>query len=373
MSRATIHFLKSKHPLRVGFLPESACAPLVYAQEAGLFAKYDLDVELRRETSSAELRDKVVQGALEAAHAPATLPFLTNLDRDSDDCACVCGAVLSLQGNAITISRQMWSQGVRDARILREQIYQQWGQKTFTFGVPSLLSSQSFLLRKWLQSGGILPSLGVRIVPIPPAQMFPVLKLGYIDGYCAGEPWTSLAVQAKAGVCVATSAELDPLHPEKVLMVRQSYASGRADEHERLIAALLEACAFCDLPENRPLLCALLSQPHYVNAPIECLEPGLVGPFEFGDHQVRNPLELTIFNRHQANEPSDEKAAWVISHLYELLEQNLQAQGASRRAPVLKNIFRREIFQRARDLVFSPAKLMDARTQAYAPRVNLSA
>jgi ABC-type nitrate/sulfonate/bicarbonate transport system substrate-binding protein len=204
MSRATIHFLKSKHPLRVGFLPESACAPLVYAQEAGLFAKYDLDVELRRETSSAELRDKVVQGALEAAHAPATLPFLTNLDRDSDDCACVCGAVLSLQGNAITISRQMWSQGVRDARILREQIYQQWGQKTFTFGVPSLLSSQSFLLRKWLQSGGILPSLGVRIVPIPPAQMFPVLKLGYIDGYCAGEPWTSLAVQAKAGVCVAT-------------------------------------------------------------------------------------------------------------------------------------------------------------------------
>ncbi len=371
MSRTTTQILKRRDPVRVGFLPESACAPLVYAQEAGLFAKYDLDVELRRETSSAELRDKVVQGGLEAAHAPATLPFLTNLDGDSDDCACVCGAVLSLQGNAITISRQLWSQDVRDAKSLREQIYRQWGEKTFTFGVPSLLSSQSFLLRKWLQSGGINPNLGVRVVAVPPGQMFPILKLGYIDGYCAGEPWTSLAVQAKAGVCVATSAELAPLHPEKVLMVRQSYASGRADEHERLIAALLEACAFCDLPENRSLLCAMLAQPQYVNAHIECLEPGLVGPFEFGDHQVRSPLDLTIFHRQQANEPTDEKAAWVIGHLYELLEQNFQAQGTYRRAPVLKNIFRREIFQRAKDLVFSAAKSIDSRAQPYTPRASV--
>jgi ABC-type nitrate/sulfonate/bicarbonate transport system substrate-binding protein len=373
MSRATTQILKRANPLRVGFLPESACAPLVYAQEAGLFAKYDLEVELRRETSSAELRGKVVQGGLEAAHAPATLPFLTNLDGESDDCACVCGAVLSLQGNAITISRQLWRQGVRDARTMREQVYRLWGEKTFTFGVVSLLSSQSFLLRKWLQSGGIPPSLGVRIVAIPPAQMFPTLKLGYIDGYCAGEPWTSLAVQAEAGICVATSAELAPLHPEKVLMVRQSYALGRADEHERLIAALLEACAFCDLPENRSLLCEMLAHPHYVNAPLECLEPGLVGPFHFGDQHVRNPLELTIFARQQANEPTDEKAAWIIGHLYELLEQNFQAQGASRRAPVLKNIFRREIFQRARDLVLSTAKSIDARAQPYAPRANVGA
>ena len=370
MSRATTQILKRGTPLRVGFLAESACAPLVYAQEAGLFAKYDLEVELRRETSSAELRDKVVQGGLEAAHAPATLPFLTNLDGESDECACVCGAVLSLQGNAITISRQLWSQGVRDARTLREQIYQQWGEKTFTFGVVSALSSQSFLLRKWLQLGGILPSLGVRVTAVPPAQMFPLLKLGYIDGYCAGEPWTSLAVEAEAGVCVATSAELAPLHPEKVLMVRQSYALGRADEHERLIAALLESCAFCDQAENRPLLCELLAHPQYVNAPMECLEPGLVGPFEFGDHHMGSPLELTIFHRQQANEPTDEKAAWVIEHLYELLEQNFRAQGASRRAPVLKNIFRREIFQRARDLVFSKAKMMETRSAAYAPRLS---
>jgi len=130
----------------------------------------------------------------------------------------------------------------------------------------------------------------------------------------------------------------------------------------------VDAVLLCDLPENRSLLCAMLAQPQYVNAHIECLEPGLIGPFEFGDQNVRSPLELTIFHRQQANEPTDEKAAWVIGHLYGLLEQNFLAQGASRRAPVLKNIFRREIFQRAKELVSATAK--SAKPELYALRAN---
>src|SRR4029077_20609990 len=101
---------------------------------------------------------------------------------------------------------------------------------------------------------GIIPGVEIRLVTIPPAQMFPTLTLGYIDGYCVSEPWNSIAVQAGVGVCVATSADLAPFHPEKVLMVRQSFAAGRPEEHERLLAASLEACAFCAQPANRTLL-----------------------------------------------------------------------------------------------------------------------
>lgn len=235
-------------------MPVSDCAPVVYAQEAGLFAKYELEVELRRETSWANIRDKVINGDLDAAHAPSSLPFLANLGLESDQCACVTGLVLNLQGNAITLSRELWERGVRDATGLREQVYKSWGKRTFTFGVVFPFTSQDFLLRKWLRLGGIVPEVEVRLVVIPPAQMFPTLKLGYIDGFCVGEPWTSVSVEAGVGVCVATSAELAPLHPEKVLMVRQSFSIGRAEEHERLLAALLEACAFCDNPQNRPML-----------------------------------------------------------------------------------------------------------------------
>jgi ABC-type nitrate/sulfonate/bicarbonate transport system substrate-binding protein len=259
--------------------------------------------------------------------------------------------VLSLQGNAITISRQLSDQGVRDAESLRAHIYKNWRKRTFTFGIVSCFSSQEFLLRRWLKSAGIVPEAEVRIVAIPPTQMFPTLKLGYIDGYCVGEPWNAIAVQAGVGVCIATSAELAPLHPEKVLMVRQSFAAGRAEEHECLMAALLEACAFCDIPGNRAAVAEMLAHPHYVNAPLECVARGLTGTSEFGAGAMR---ESTIFYRHNANEPSDEKARWIMERLYGLLNQTDFKARNPGRTPVLKNVFRRDLFDRVKAVVHEP-------------------
>lgn len=346
MSRARLDVLKRREPLRVGFLPVADCAPLVYAYEGGLFEKFDLEVELQREASCATLRDKIIYGELDAAHAPATLPFLANLGLESDPCACVSAMVLSLQGNAITISRRLWENGVRGPETLREQIYRDWGKRTYTFGVVFSYSSQELLLRRWLKSAGIVPETEVRIVAIPAAQMFPTLKLGYIDGYCVGEPWTSIAIQAGVGACVATSAQLAPLHPEKVLMVRQSFAAGRAEEHERLMAALLEACAFCDLPQNRALLGDMLAHPQYVNAPADCLQGGLFGTFAPHGDVAQSFTELSVFHRHNANDPTDERARWIMEGLYELLQKSPFKMNGLGGAPVLKNIFRRDLFEK---------------------------
>jgi ABC-type nitrate/sulfonate/bicarbonate transport system substrate-binding protein len=341
MSHGRLAVLKRKEPLRVGFLPVSDCAPLIYSSEAGLFEKYDLDVQLQREPSWANIRDKVIYGDLDAAHAPATLPFLANLGLESDPCACISGLVLSLQGNSITLSRRLWDEGVHDAITLREQIYKHWRKRTFTFGVTFSFSPQELLLRHWLKSAGIVPEVEVRIVAVPPDQMYPTLKLGYLDGFCVGEPWSSMAVQAGAGVCVATSDRLAPLHPEKVLMVRQSFATGRADEHERLLAALLEACAFCDEPENHLLLSEMLAHPQYLNAPSECVEAGL------GGHMGQEQTGHAIFHRNHANDPNDDKAMWLIDLLYELLQQR-GIKTDTGRAPVLKNVFRLDLFERAK-------------------------
>src|SRR5436190_15640707 len=340
--------------LRVGFVPLVDCAPLVMAQELGLFARHGLSIQLSREIGWATIRDKIIYGELDAAHAPAALPFAANFGLGSDQCACVSGLVLNLQGNAITLSRELWERGVRDAETLREEIRRNWGRKTFTFGVVFSYSSHHFLLRRWLKSGGINPDADVRIVIVPPGQMFPNLKLGYLDGYCVGEPWTSVAVRAGAGVCVATSLDLEPLHPEKVLMVRRAFAEERAEEHERLIAALLEACAFCDQPENRLRVGETLARPQYVNAPADCVRTGLVGPFEFGGGRVPAFIDLNIFNRNNANDPTDEKAAWVMEHLYELLQSGAMIFPSLARTPVLKNVFRRDVFERAKQVVSRP-------------------
>ena len=349
-------------PLRLGFLPLNDCAPLVMAHELGLFAQYGLDVKLCREPSWTRIRDKIIYGELDAAQAPGALPFATNLGLDSEQCACVAGMVLNLQGNAITISRGLWERGVRDARTLQHEIRRTRGRKTFTFGVVFPCSSQHFLLRQWLKSAGTNPDTDVRIVVIPPAQLFPSLKLGYVDGYCVGEPWTSVAVQAGVGVCVTTSMDLAPLHPEKVLMVRLAFAEQHPREHERLIAALVEACVFCDRLENRPHVSECLARPQYVNAPADCLKAGLVGPFDLGDGHVQSFHDLNIFSRHHANEPGDEKAAWIMDHLYELLQSGA-LKAPLRRSPVLRNIFRRDIFDRAKQAALHQVEPIDTETE----------
>ena len=355
--------LEKSAPLQIGFVPDGDCAPLAVAHESGLFEKYELNVELRRETRLSNIRDHMIEGNLDAVHAPATLPFITNLGIDSDRCAAVTGMVLSLQGNAITISKHLWDEGVRDGKTLRDLIFRNWGKRTFTFGVVFPHSPAFLLLKRWLREGCISPS-EVRIVVIHTAQMFPTLKLGYIDGFCAGEPWTSLAAESGTGVCVATSRELAPLHPEKVLMVRHDFAETRASEHERLIAALIESCAFCDQPANRALISEMLAQPQYVNAPTDCLK-NIVGVEDLERHPASESTPLNIFHKFNANDPTDDKAAWVLGHLYEMMEQRVLPLPPSGRAPVLKNVFRRDIFQRAKSMVFDQTQSLMAEAQNF--------
>ena len=57
-----------KQHLKVGFMRLTDSAPLVLAQATGLFSRFGLDVELLREVSWANLRDKLVVGALDVAH-----------------------------------------------------------------------------------------------------------------------------------------------------------------------------------------------------------------------------------------------------------------------------------------------------------------
>lgn len=338
-----IRIVKREKPFVIGFLPENDCAPLIVAHELGFFVKYGLEVQLQCEMDWRNLHDKLVFRAYDAVHAPAALPFLINLGLTPEKCSCLTGLILSLQGGAITISRKLWHRGVRDAATMGEHMNRNRGKLTFTFGVACPLASHYSLLCQWLRAAEMYESSQVRIVTVPVWQMFPMLKLGYLDGFCAGEPWGSVAVQSGEGVCVATSSALAPLHPEKILCVRKEFANRESERHLRLLAALIEASAFCDQPENRKQVCSLLAQPRYVNAPSDCIEPGLLGPFATEDSQVRSLHGLNIFHRYGANDPTAERENWVTGRLYEFLRWG-------KKPSALKSVFRRDLFLKARKL-----------------------
>jgi ABC-type nitrate/sulfonate/bicarbonate transport system substrate-binding protein len=305
----------TQRPLRVGYVPLNDAAPLIMAQELGIFAKYGLEVELSREFGWATIRDKVLYGELDAAHAVAGLVFAATLGIGCVARPCVTGLVLNLHGNAITLSNELRAQGVHDAATLRREIERTRGRRQMIFGVASLYSSHNFVLREWLRRAGIDPMSDVEIVTVPPPQMHDNLRAGNVDGYCVGEPWNSLAVLRRTGWCVATSAELAPRHPEKVLMTRASFAVERPAEHIALMAALLEACAFCDRPENRERVMEALAQPAYLDAPIHALRMSLNGTFDYGHGRVEKDRDFHIFSRDDANRPTAETGEWVLQQM----------------------------------------------------------
>ena len=296
-----------RHPLTIGFLPLTDAAPLVVAQELGLFARHGLHVTLRREVGWATVRDKLLFGELDAAHALAPMLWCAALGLNGPRAEVLTAFVLNLNGNAITLSRTLREEGVLDLPTLRAVALARRGERKLTFGVVYHSSSHHLLLRGWLRTAGLNPDRDVRIVVVPPAQMTRNLAADTLDGFCSGEPWNTLAVAQGLGWCPAWSAALAPAHVEKVLMVRRSFAEQRAEDHAALIAALAEAAAWCDEPHNRVSLAALLAQPAYLNQPVEVMAPALEGVFDTGLARASVP-DFFIFHRGEANIPTATRA-----------------------------------------------------------------
>lgn len=333
--------------LRLGFVPLTDCAPLVMAAELGLFQKYGLRVELSRELGWASVRDKIVHGELDAAHALAAMPLVATLGLGTIACDCLTALVLNLHGNGITLANDLWRRGVHDGRTLREEITRARRQKVFTFGIVFPFSSHGRLLRSWLSAHGIDPVRDVRLVVVPPAQMVTNLRAGHLDGFCAGEPWNSLAVHARAGWLAATSAELEPGHPEKVLMVRSDFAVRRRQEHLAMVAALAEACEFCAQPENRAFIADTLARLQFVGVPAEILKRGLAGQLNYGHGISRQIDDFFVFHREDANEPSARHAAWA----WQLVRATgLSSETATVGQSTSNQVFRADLFAEAKDL-----------------------
>lgn len=316
------------------------------ALELGLFAKFGIDVELHREVGWATVRDKIIYGELDAAQAPAGLVVAASCGLGSIQAECLTGMVLNLQGNAVTLSQELWNRGVRDGRTLRQVALN--SPRPLTFGVVHPYSAHSCLLRIWLRFHGVDPERDVRIVVVPPPQVHANLRAGHLDGYCVGEPWNSLAVLSRTGWSVTTSMEMAPLHPEKVLMVRRDFAERAEKEHHALIAALLESCKFCEKPENRERLIETLAQSKYVGAPIQALRMGMAGTFDYGNGRIEKQSRFHIFYSDTANDPSPDKASWVINNL---VESRLITDPSLIQQDRIGQWFRSDIFHQAKQLL----------------------
>ncbi|MCG7963823.1 MAG: nitrate ABC transporter ATP-binding protein [Candidatus Thiodiazotropha taylori] len=317
-----------KDHLTLGFIPLTDCAPLVVAKEKGFFHQQGLNVELSRENSWANIRDKVGIGMLDGAQMLAAMPLASALGV-SGSVPMITGMSLDLNGNGITVSKdihqRMVASGESDldslagsGRALKKVIEENRaaGGKPLMFATVFPYSSHNYLLRYWLAASGIDPDNDIQLTVVPPPQMVNYLQAGVISGFCVGEPWNTLAVCNGLGHTLAASYDIWNNHPEKVFGVASSWAAANPNTHQAVITALIKACEWIDQAENRKEVCELLSQGRYVNAPQEILEKSMLGTFQFSrDEAAVERADFNVFNRYNANFPWRSHAIWFLTQM----------------------------------------------------------
>ncbi|WP_427158007.1 nitrate ABC transporter ATP-binding protein [Aliinostoc sp. HNIBRCY26] len=307
----------TKAILEIGFMPLTDAAPLIVAKEKGFFAKYGLEnIVLSKANSWQEITKGFVTGKLEAAQMLAGMPLALTLGAGGNPSIPVVNALnLSRNANAITLSKRLYSQGLRNLADLKAVINTTPDQ-ILTLGVVHPAAMQNLLLRYWLAAGGIDPDRDISLRVIPPTEMLSQLEAGYIDGYCAGEPWNYQAVHQDVGFVAATALDIWSGQPKQVLGVSETWAQKHPETHLNLTKALLEACEYCDDLRNRPEILELLSLPEYLNISPAYIRPGFIDPYDRGDGKP--PQELTTYNQfylNKTNYPNRTETLWMLTQL----------------------------------------------------------
>jgi nitrate/nitrite transport system ATP-binding protein len=305
-----------KTTLNVGFMPLTDCAPLAIAQEKGFFAKHGLTVNLQRASSWNDIAAGVADRRFDAAQMVAAMPLAMTIGMGGQPSVPISTSlVLSRNGNAITLSQELYERGAQSLSELKSVIATDKDRR-YRIGVVHDCSMHNLMLRYWLASGNIDPDREVDLVILPPQTMVDQLRRGQIDGFCVGEPWGSQAVVEGIGFVVATDLEIWAGNPEKVLGVREDWQQQNPAAMLALVKALLEACEFCDEPRHRIEVAEILSSSNYLGVPLVALTPSLTGPYIRSTTDPGQVLpRFHQFHLDNSNCPRRVEGLWILSQL----------------------------------------------------------
>ncbi|MGJ8642431.1 MAG: ABC transporter substrate-binding protein [Luteolibacter sp.] len=309
-------FVEKNTPIRIGFVSQLDCAPIVVAHETGIFARHGLDnIRLSRELGWGVVREKISHGHLDASQAIAGMAIGLGLGLGMSRRSVTVPLILSLEGNAITLSKEISRDKIGIGNGLQEFLSYEWKkERPMILAVPHRFSSHHSLLSTWLERNGVSNPDNLELISLPSFLMPRLLKAGHIDGFCAPEPWNSEAVMDGNGWCPATSSDIASGHPESTFMV-----SGEFMEHNKatvvsIVTALIESCRLCQETGFREELVSILSRREYLDSPAKVLWNSLGSDFNSGVERTPNK-EFQRFSGGDTNRPGIDKASWVLATL----------------------------------------------------------
>ncbi|WP_172122245.1 MULTISPECIES: CmpA/NrtA family ABC transporter substrate-binding protein [unclassified Devosia] len=311
-----------------GYVPLLDSAVLLAAEEFGFAESEGLHLHLVRETSWANIRDRVAIGHLDVAHMLGPMPISANLGLTPLDAAVIAPMALGLGGAAITMSMAVWaamaaagapedgSPGPVGA-ALREVVLRRHraGEPRLRLAVVHPESAHNYALRYWLAASGIDPDRQVDIVIVPPPLQADALAAKRTDGFCVGEPYGSMAVARGVGRIVTTKGQIWQMSPDKVLGTRLQWAQRYPEQLAALLRAATRAARWCEDPANHSALASMLARDDRLGVEGDLLLRAITGRLEFEAGKEHAMSEFFVPYSRAANFPWVSHALWFYSQM----------------------------------------------------------
>ncbi|MCW5690976.1 MAG: ABC transporter substrate-binding protein [Pseudolabrys sp.] len=344
-----------KTTLRIGYIPLIDAAPVLIAADHGFAESEGLSIDLVREVSWSNVRDKLNLGLFDAAHMLAPLPIASSLGIGHVEVPLIVPFTLALNGNAITVSPSLFAElaAAADGDIVDPQVSaralhrvvadrRRRGAPLLNFGMTFPFSNHNYQLRLWMAAGGVDPDEDVRLVVLPPPYMVDSLTSGHVDCFCVGAPWNSVAVDNGIGHILHFSTDIVRRMSEKVLAVRRNWAGDNPETLSALIRALAKAAAYAEDPDHRAAVCDTIGK--RIGATAEVVSRTLKGVLKTTtEGETRSSDDYILLERTGANRPDRAHAAWMYADMVRWRQTPLSSELQT----IAENVFRPDLYDAA--------------------------
>ncbi len=301
-----------KKEVKIGFIPLTDCASVVIASVMKFDEKYGIKILPSKEASWASVRDKLVNGELDASHVLYGLIYGVHLGIGGPKKDMAVLMNLNNNGQAITLANKFAEGGAKDGAGLKAFIYKNKAAYTFAQTFPT--GTHAMWLYYWLATYGIDPFKDVKNIVVPPPQMVANMRVGNMDGFCVGEPWNNRAIYDKIGFTVETTQGIWKDHPEKTLGTTAEFVQKNPNTARAMTAAILEAGKFIDAMANRKKVAEIIADKSYVNCPVDVIDQRLQGVYENGIGKKWNdPDYMKFYNEGAVNYPYLSDGMWFLT------------------------------------------------------------
>src|SRR5437868_4361555 len=126
-----------KKEVKIGFIPLTDCSSVVMAAVMEFDKKYGIKIVPSKEASWAAVRDKLVNGELDAAHVLYGLIYGVQMGVGGPKKDMNILMNLNHNGQAFTLSRKLYEKGVQDGASLSQLIHSEKAEYTFAQTFPT--------------------------------------------------------------------------------------------------------------------------------------------------------------------------------------------------------------------------------------------